>query len=138
MAMDWRPLLSLDDGYACRPGVSGSAISAAEARLRTPFPLALRELLAASDGVFDRAGQWFVLWPLARIVENNEDAWAAGTPVRRELLGFGDDGTGAPFCVRLDGSSDVFIWSPIEGTAVRLADDLACFWSAWAANVIST
>ncbi|WP_432832842.1 hypothetical protein [Dactylosporangium sp. CA-092794] len=40
---------------------------------------------------------------------------------RRQLLGFGNDGTGAPFCVPSDGSDGVFVWNHIDQQAYRLA-----------------
>jgi hypothetical protein len=64
-------------------------------------------LYLASDGVFDRVGQWCVIWPLSEIVTRNLQAWALeDVPGRQALVGFGDDGTGAPFCVPRDGSDD--------------------------------
>ncbi|WP_232304106.1 SMI1/KNR4 family protein [Pseudofrankia sp. DC12] len=136
--MDWPALISVHDGYDLRQGADEAEISAAESRLHVLVPLALRDLLAASNGVFDRVGQWFVVWPLSRIVQDNSEAWELEGRDRRAYLGFGDDGTGNPFCMRLDGSCAVFIWSPIEREATSISDDLASFWCGWAGNTIST
>jgi len=82
--------------------------------------------------VFDRTRQWFVIWPLAEVITHNREAWSQdGSPARRELAGFGDDGTGAPFCVPRDGGSGVSARSPIDGEATPLAHTVADFWSGW-------
>jgi cell wall assembly regulator SMI1 len=59
--IDWRQLLRADDGYELRPGAAAGQVAAAEAALEAEFPADLRQLYLASDGVFDRAGQWFVI-----------------------------------------------------------------------------
>lgn len=69
----------------------------AEALLGAVFPADLRTLFLATDGVFDQPGQWFVVWPLGEVVTRNQRAWAHESAARQELVGFGDDGTGAPF-----------------------------------------
>jgi hypothetical protein len=84
-----------------------------------------------SDGVFDEPGQWFVIWPLTQLRTSNQEGWAVESGLRRRMLAFGDDGTGAPLCVTADGGPRVFIWSPIDGSATRLADDVVSFWIAW-------
>jgi len=45
----------------------------------------------------------------------NRTAWTQEPASRRGLIGFGDDGTGAVFCVAADGSVGVFVWNPIDG-----------------------
>jgi hypothetical protein len=135
--IDWRQLLSADDGYELRPRAAAGEVAAAEAALGAVFPADLRQLYLVTDGVFDRAGQWFVIWPLPEAVTRNRERWSQGdSPARRELVGFGDDGTGAPFCVPRDGSSGVFAWSPIEGAATPLAGSVADFWSGWVAGTL--
>ena len=129
---DWRELLGADDGYELSPGAAAGEIAAAEAALDAVFPADLRQLYLLSNGVFDRTGQWFVIWPLAEVITHNREAWSRdGSPSRRELVAFGDDGTGAPFCVPRDGGSGVSAWSPIDGEAALLAHSVASFWSAW-------
>jgi len=58
-------------------------------------------LLAAADGLFSRRGQWWVIWPSGRIVEDNLRAWGA-SQLDTDLIAFGDDGTGNPFCITKD------------------------------------
>lgn len=134
--IDWRQLLSADDAYELRPGAAADEVTAAEAALAAVLPADLRQIYLVSNGVFDRPGQWFVIWPLPEVVTRNREAWPQGSPARRELIGFGDDGTGAPFCVPRDGSSSVFAWSAIEGKATLLARSVADFWSAWVAGTL--
>ena len=137
MAADWQQLLSADDGYQLRPSASAADIAAAEAALEAVFPADLRELYLISDGVFDIPGQWFVIWPLAEVVTRNQDAWSReNSPERRALVGFGDDGTGDPFCGPRDGGGGVFAWSPIDGKATLLAATVAGFWSGWNAGTL--
>jgi hypothetical protein len=131
VAIDWRQLLGADDGCELRPGATADEVAAAEAALGAAFPADLREVYQASDGVFDRSGQWFVIWPLAEVVTRNRQAWSWAGPARRGLVGFGDDGTGAPFCVPRPGSGGVFAWSVIGGEATFLAGTVAEFWSRW-------
>jgi hypothetical protein len=133
----WRQLRSADDACELRPAATIDEVTAAEAALAAVLPAGLRELYLVTNGVFDRPGQWFVIWPLPEVVTRNREAWAQdSSPARRELIGFGDDGTGAPFCVRRDGGSNVFAWSPIDGKATLLARSVAGFWSRWAADTL--
>jgi hypothetical protein len=133
--IDWRQLLGSDDGCELRPGAAAGEVAAAEAVLGAVFPDDLRGVYLASNGVFDRPGQWFVIWPLPEVVASNRRAWSwEDSPARRGLVGFGDDGTGAPFCVPRDGSGGVFAWSPIVGEATLLAGTIAGFWSGWLAG----
>jgi hypothetical protein len=67
----------------------------------------LRELYEASDGVFDEAGQWHVIWPLDGLISDNVDAWQRRESLPRTLIGFGDDVAGSWFCMRLDGTPEV-------------------------------
>ncbi len=137
MVIDWQQLLGAADGYQLRPGARAAKVASAEAVLDAVFPADLRGLYLASDGVFDAPGQWFVIWPLAEVVTRNPDAWSReGSRVRRSLVGFGDDGTGAPFCVPRDGGGGVFAWSPIVGEAILLADTVTGFWSEWLAGTL--
>jgi cell wall assembly regulator SMI1 len=135
--IDWHRLLSTDDACELCPAAAAGDVTAAEAGLAAVFPADLRQLYLVSNGVFDRSGQWFVIWPLPEVVTRNSQAWTQDVSLaRRELTGFGDDGTGAPFCVPRDGSSSVFAWSPIEGKATLLAKSVADFWSGWIAGML--
>ena len=132
-----RALLGEDDGYDLCPGATVGEVAAAEAALRTAFPAQLRGVYLASNGMFDRTGQWFVIWPLPEVVARNSKAWSfTDSQVRHKLVGFGDDGTGTPFCVPRDGSTGVFAWSAIDGEATLLADSVAAFWSGWGAGTL--
>lgn len=134
---DWRQLLSADDGYELRPGAAAGEVTAVETALSAAFPAELRELYLISDGVFDRPGEWFVIWPLAEVVTRNREGWSRdSSAARRDLVGFGDDGTGAPFCVPRDGGSEVFAWSPIDGQATLLASSVAGFWTGWTTGTL--
>jgi hypothetical protein len=97
--VDWTAVLRADDGSRMRDPAGASAISAAESALGVVFPGDLRALYLVSDGVFDEPGQWFIIWPLAEVVARNQAARAGESTTRLRLLAFGDDGTGAPFCV---------------------------------------
>ena len=67
------------------------------------------------------------------------EAWNGWeSEARRKLLGFGDDGTGNPFCVALNGEPTIYTWSPIEQQARSLAANLREFWLAWLAGEIKT
>lgn len=135
--IDWRDLLSADDGYELCPGAATGAVAVVEAVLKAVFPEDLREVYLASNGVFDRPGQWFVIWPLSEVVTRNREAWSLeDSPARRRLVGFGDDGTGAPFCVPRDGGGGVFAWSAIGGEATLLAGTVAGFWPGWVAGTL--
>lgn len=100
------------------------------AALGATLPTALRDLYLVSDGVWDATGQWFVIWPLADVAECNHAARQVEGAARKELIGFGDDGTGNPFCVRRAGGDAIYYWGPILKETTRLADDLESFWTA--------
>jgi hypothetical protein len=135
--IEWRRLLAAEGGCELRSGAAAGELAAAEAALEAVFPDDLRQLYLTSDGVFDGPGQWFVIWPIADVVTRNGEAWSREESLaRRSLVGFGDDGTGGPFCVARDGSSGVFAWSPIVGAATRLADTVAAFWCGWAVGML--
>jgi hypothetical protein len=135
--IDWRQLLSADDGYELCPGAGAGEVAAVEAALEAVFPAELREIYVTCNGVFDRAGQWFVIWPLSEVVTRNREAWSLeDSPARRGLVGFGDDGTGAPFCVPRGGGGGVFAWSAIDDGAALMSGTVAGFWSGWVAGTL--
>ena len=136
--LDWRAVLAKDDGSELQTPASADEVGRVEALLVAVFAADLRALYLVSDGVFDKAGQWFVVWPLAKVVERNQSAWVEGDVTRRQLVGFGDDGAGAVFCVPRDGDGGVFVWGPIDQQAYRLAGTVAEFWSGWAMGMITT
>jgi hypothetical protein len=138
LVIDWRAALSDDDGNELQSAASEAEVDRLEGLLAVVLPAELRALYLATDGVFDKPGQWFVIWPLADVVTRNRLAWAEARTARRELVGFGDDGTGAPFCVPRDGSDGVLIWNPLDAQAHWLADTVAQFWVGWSNGSITT
>ncbi|NIK60867.1 SMI1/KNR4 family protein [Kribbella shirazensis] len=136
----WRQTLqAADDGLELQPPADAGEIAAVELRLDITFAAELRGLYEATDGIFDKPGQWFVMWRLGEVARWNLDAWNGWeSEARRKLLGFGDDGTGDPFCVALDGEPTIFTWSPIEQQARSLAPNLREFWLGWFSGQITT
>ena len=128
---DWLSALSHDDRIRPQPGARAEVVAESESALGVTLPVALRELYLESDGVWDEPGQWFVIWPLVRVVEQNRGDWGAGSAARDAWIAFGDDGTGNPFCVQRSGGDDVYFWSSIDQEATLLASDAAVFWRAW-------
>lgn len=133
MAVDWARELTAEADLEMRQGASGEDVARVEKALGTAFPEELRDLLLTSNGVYSRGGGWLMLWPLERILEWDVEAWRdepAGSG-RLSLIGFGDDGTGAPFCVSRDGGPAVYIWEPIDADMTLLGATLAEFWQRW-------
>jgi hypothetical protein len=111
--------------------VSIAAVSAAERRLGITFPPRLRDVYAEGDGRFRADGQWWVVWPLERLIGDNEAAWR-DRRLPSSFLAFGDDGTGNPFCVGLKGAHDeVLRWSWIDNDVVASAGSMAEFLDEW-------
>jgi hypothetical protein len=135
---DWHRLLAKSDGYQTRPPATAEDLARHETLLGATLPLQLRKLYLVSDGVFDVRGHWFVIWPLAELPRRNEAEWAVNAPARQELLAFGDDGTGVPFCVPRDGRAGVFIWNPLAAAPNWLANDAGDFWTGWTTGAITT
>ncbi|GIF02452.1 SMI1/KNR4 family protein [Paractinoplanes rishiriensis] len=135
---NWRALLAYEDVELQRPATP-DAVERVEAALGTVLPAELRALYLVSDGVYHRSGHWFVIWPLADVLQRNSDGWVGWeSSGRRHLIGFGDDGTGDPFCVPRDGGAGVLIWHPIGQEAIRLADTLQGFWIGLNSGTITT
>ena len=135
---DWDGLLAGTDDYQVRPAATEEDLARHAERLHVIFPPQLRKLYLVSDGVFDQHGQWFVVWPLSDLPGRNEPEWTAGGAGRRELLAFGDDGTGAHFCVPRDGGPGVFVWNPVAAAPFWLANDVGDFWLGWTTGEITT
>lgn len=119
----WGVLLDRPE-LSTRPAATDAEVSAAEVELAASFPLQLRQLYMQTDGVWDRSGRWYVIWPLDDLLERN-----SGTADERGAIAFGDDGTGNPFCVHRDGT--VSYWSEIDAEQTFLSLDLTSFWMAW-------
>jgi hypothetical protein len=107
-------------------------IDAAEEQLGSCLPRALRDLYLTSDGIFDRTGQWWVIWPLASLVEGTQSAWN-DTRLPRPLVAFGDDGTGNPFCIRADDDDGTLVlrWSWIDKQVEQDEGTFTEFLSEW-------
>jgi len=85
-------------------------------------------LYMVSDGVFDTVGQWFVIWPVGMLADQN---------TRLRNGGLLPGGTEDVFCMK-PGQQDVSCWHPIDGSMPPLASDLATFWRGWADGTITT
>ena len=115
----------IETGRPC----AADQLAVAEAQLSVRLPQSLRILFLRGDGRFRLDGQWWVVWPLDRVVSDSRAAWGDGNLDRR-LLAFGDDGTGNPFCVRLDGD-EVVRWSWIDGGVERVEGSMDEFVAEW-------
>src|SRR4051794_33955107 len=98
----WREVLR-ENAVEVQEPVPPGDLAAGERRLGIELPADLRQMYEATDGLYDGGGEWFVMWRFADLVERNLEAWKLESGDRRLQLGFGDDGTGNPFCIRLDG-----------------------------------
>lgn len=141
----WRELLDADPSLVGGPLATDREIEKVEAALNARLPEGLRDLYRASDGVFDRDGQWYVVWPLEQVIENNVGDWSVGVegptdgPGRADLVGFGDNGAGEPFCVLRDGRDEqVSVWRPLDNAATPLAESIGEFWTGWRSGSLST
>lgn len=111
-------------------GPSPAWIAEVEALLGVPLPESVRALYRVSDGWYSPGGQWFVVWPLARLLKANQDAWDHGLP--RNLLAFGDDGTGDPFCVDLaESTHSVVRWNWMCLEVERQEGSMEAFRAEW-------
>ena len=102
------------------------------AALGHDLPETLAHLYGFANGFFDESGQWHVIWPLDRVVEDNlryrRDALLPST-----VIAFGDDGFGAPFCVELGAENgSVGRWSWIDDEIEVDEGDLDGFLGHWA------
>lgn len=86
-----------------------------------------------ADGRYRSDGDWWVIWPLERLVRENTGAWAKGC-LAKQLVAFGDDGTGNPFCMALDGDGQVARWSWIDGEVQRSEGMFRDFMAEWVAD----
>lgn len=120
----WAVLLDRPE-VSTRPAASRAKLNAAEVKLDTRLPPSLRELYLQTDGVWDPAGQWYVIWPLDDVVARN-----AGTVGERAGVAFGDDGTGNPFSSKQTAVSATGLRSTPSTHALRRI--WSPFWTAWA------
>jgi hypothetical protein len=71
-----------------------------------------------------------VIWPIDRVAEVCSSGWANGS-LSIDLIAFGDDGTGNPFCINRVGPGNVVRWSWIDGAAETDEGTFAEFVSQW-------
>jgi hypothetical protein len=131
---DWQILLTGAHGYEVQPAAAAHDIAAFPGGL----PPQLAALYLVSDGVWARDGHWFVVWPVADLFPRNDHEWNSLGHGRRELLAFGDDGTGGRFCVPRDGGLGVFLFNPLNPAPLWLANDVGDFWLGWTTGTITT
>lgn len=113
-------------------GVTAEQVAGAESALGVRLPNALRAAYRIADGRFRDDGQWWVVWPLDRLVNDNRERWAEEM-LPRAMLAFGDDGTGDAFCVRLEGAEDQVVrWSSIGQEIDGSFGTMEAFLSEWA------
>jgi hypothetical protein len=106
-------------------------IADAERRLGVRIPDSLRVLYGGGDGRYDDDGRWWVVWPIARVREENERYWREGL-LDRSLLAFGDDGTGDPFCTCIDDAAgDIARWSMIDRSVSDRYASMDVFIAEW-------
>ena len=110
-----------------------AALDAAEEALGLPLPPGFRAMYLDQDGRYRSGGDWWVVWPLARLVSSTVDGWRSGT-LSPGLIAFGDDGTGSPFCMRVDGRDEVVRWSWIDRTVETTEGGLDYFLMHWATD----
>ncbi len=84
------------------------------------------------DGRYDVEGQWWVLWPLDRLVADNLAGWKdPELTLRVDLIAIGDDGTGNPFCVPASGEDEDVRWNWIDCDVELEQGSLAAFSATW-------
>ena len=121
------------------PGATDHRLSEAEARLAIAVPSDLRLLLSETDGI---RGQYELglVWPLARIVEDN--LMFRSNPEFRELympfdglLFFADAGNGDQFAYSVAGGQvrrpDIFVWNHEDDSRNWVAPDLRTYLDWW-------
>jgi SMI1-KNR4 cell-wall len=128
--VDWSPSRVFGARYRAARAATPNELQQSETRVSAQLPDDLRQLYLTSDGVWDIAGQWFVVWPLAQLVDANavlaeDNEWS-----ETDLVAFGDDGTGNPFCFRRS-ALGIYFWSHVDAEATLLAPDLQTFWDGW-------
>ena len=86
------------------------------------LPAALRELYEVTDGLYDPAGRYFLVWPLSRVL-----AGLDGPPIG--FTAFGDDGTGDPFLI--DPAAAVHHMNSIDAEVRLIAPSLEAMLIGW-------
>lgn len=123
----WKEALTAH-GVQPGPAVPDERLAACETQMRRRWPRDLRLLYATVEGLYDTSGEWWVVSPVERVVRDNTRAWTSGE-LAGDLLAFGDDGTGNPFCIQNE--DRVVRWSWIDGAVERDIGDLSAFLAEW-------
>jgi hypothetical protein len=130
--------LAADPGVRAAPGATRRMLADAERRLGVRLPRSLRRLYRASNGIEDVGGRWDVVWPLDDVVRRNLDGWEGEAGHPRELLAFGDNGAGDPFCLPLRGPELVVWWYAVGAEATEYGLPLWRFWLGWRSGEVTT
>jgi hypothetical protein len=125
------------DGYRVSPPKAPDALTAAQAESGRNWPRDLVLLYQACDGVFDTLSEMWVIWPLGKLPEQNRWLRESFYDFPYDLIAFGDNGCGEPFCTN-EKSPSVVCWYPIEGEARIVASDLNDFWQGWASGTLKS
>jgi hypothetical protein len=113
--------------YNPAPPLSVADLARAEEALHTLLPDGLVSLYRRSNGIFDNLGQWWVVWPIDRMLEAR--AWLSTFPgYLDDWIPFGDDGTGDPYCFHRADESITRL-SMIDGDHELFASSPADFWA---------
>lgn len=112
----WRELIAdLYPGAEWVPGADAAMLDEAEKALGLPLPSELVSLLCEVDGVFNTYGD-AVVWPLARIIDDNLAIRAEPDYVElyapfEDLVFFGDSDVGPQFAyVHTDYGPGIVVW----------------------------
>lgn len=109
-------------------------VDVVERELGVTLPDVLRSVYRAGDGRFNNEGEWWVVWRLDQLVSENRGTRERGLP--DTLIAFGDDGTGAPFCIRTGSrSSEVVRWNWIDSAVERSEGSMDDFLAAWVPDI---
>lgn len=122
-----------------QPPCAADAMHRAESALGFALPNDLQELFGLSDGLFDRAGQWWFIWPIERLIADTLALRSdLGSTLPDDVIAFGDDGAGTPFCLIPSSGESVYCRSPIDGRLRMLAGGLDEFLVGWLSGTITT
>jgi hypothetical protein len=142
MHQSWRQLLGSYQNLHLAPGCTPTQLEDAELRLGHELPNELKSMLSETDGIYDLDGQWNVAWPLKQLVSDNLNLRQNQELTFPDLLAFGDNGCGEPFCRPIAPSATdrntVLHWAPIHGETTDLAPSLHAFWAGWLSGQITT
>ncbi|MFI5930694.1 SMI1/KNR4 family protein [Actinoplanes sp. NPDC051494] len=131
LAVSWRDVvLAVLPSAELTDGAPPAALGTATDRLGRPLPPDLVSLLTDTDGIRDPDGQALV-WPISRIVHDNEELRDLPALKDREaLLFFGDSGGGKDL-VAYDAMSPahILIWDRDTDERIPVAVNLADYFT---------